>query len=153
MTSARQRGGLVEIRTENGKALTKVLADKNAKVTGRAIVRALSNNGVDLYAKLYDIAMGKPFVYKMDDGRESQPLFPSLDVQRQAAKDLVELTFGKAVPQTEVIKAELEAQNLEQLEALSDEQLWNIATKKREALSAGTDDGNTEPPAEADDGE
>lgn len=137
MTSKSQFGSLVILRDESGKAIHKVLGGDGVKpkVTARAALRKLTNNGLDLYLRLYDISMGKAHVVKLDDGRETEPMVPSIDVQRQAAKDLIEFMHGKAVAQTEIIKADEQHAEQEQLQAMSDDQLWALVHNKTKELT------------------
>lgn len=140
MTSATKYNNTVVLRDEQGKTITKLIASDKPKETARAAVRRVTNNGVDLYLRLYDIAMGKPHIYREHDAsgkvlRESQPVLPSIESQRAAAKDLIEFLHGKAVPQTDVVQAEEQQVALDQLQAMSDDQLWAIASAKRKALS------------------
>lgn len=150
MSSVTQVGGLVVVRNEEGRATHKVVArGLPPRQTARAALRAMTNNGLDLYARLVDIANGKPHVFRYEkDGREfeSEVLVPSLDLQRQTAKDLLEFLHGKAVPQTELVAAEEQQQQMEQMAALSDEQLLAIISKKRKELAGDSDD--TAPEAE-----
>jgi len=62
---------------------------------------------------------------------------PTVEVQRQAAKDVIEFLHGKAVAQTEVVNAEKEAEDLAQLTALTDEQLADAARPFLERVRKG----------------
>lgn len=140
MTSATKYNNTVVLRDEQGRTITKLISSDKPKETARAAVRRVTNNGVDLYLRLYDIATGKPHIYREYDAngkvlRESQPVLPSIESQRAAAKDLIEFLHGKAVPQTDVVQAEEQQVALDQLQAMSDDQLWAIASAKRKALS------------------
>lgn len=123
MTSLAQSGAYVLIRDEDGKLITRVIGNVNDKTTPRQLLRKLTNNGADLYVRLHDIAMGKPHVVQMADGSRSEPMIPTLEAQRMASKDLIEFLHGKAVAQTEVKAAEEQAQQMEMIQALSDDEL------------------------------
>lgn len=127
MTKAIQQGQYVIVRDESGKLMTRVLGDVTSKSTPRTLLRKMTNNGADLYMRLYDIAMGKAHVVQMSDGLMLEPQVPTLEVQRAASKDLLEFLHGKAVAQTEVKEAEQQAQVMEQIQALSDEELFERA--------------------------
>jgi len=49
---------------------------------------------------------------------------------------LWEYQHGKAVPQTEVVKAMDAAMEAEQYKAMTDEELWKLANKKRKELAS-----------------
>lgn len=123
MTKAIQQGAYVLVRDETGKLITRVLGNISDKATPRALLRKLTNNGADLYVRLHDIAMGKPHIVQLADGSTSEPIVPTIETQRAATKDLIEFLHGKAVAQTEVREAEEQAQQMEQIQALSDEEL------------------------------
>lgn len=132
VTSAHTGKSFVVLRDDKGLPINRVEVLKNQRQTWRAVLRAMTNDGADLLARLYDIAMGKPFVVKLADGRELEPTVPTLETQRMAAMDLVTMLHGRAVPQTEVVKAEESA--LEAIRSMSDE---DLAKASRAILEAG----------------
>lgn len=89
----------------------------------RKFARELSNGGVDGIRRLYEISQGQPFRVQLPDGRYSDWEVPTLETQRAAAKDFHELVHGKAVAQTEVLKAAKESEEVEKYQALSDDAL------------------------------
>jgi hypothetical protein len=116
--------------------------------TWRGVMRRLTNDGKDVMEVLYNLAMGNVLVAQLPDGRVSEPMVPSPEVRRAAAVDLLHMLHGKPVAQTEVVKAEQEAEDVAQYAALSDEQLeellaeagWKKAEQKRLAASGVLDD-------------
>lgn len=78
---------------------------------------------------MYELAEGRAWIPTLPDGSISSPLVPSGDVRLRAAIALKEMLDGRAVPQTEVIKAEMEAQDMESIRALSDAELEAEARK------------------------
>ena len=139
MTSVKNLNGVVVVSNEQGEPLARVLMKGDQKKTALAIMRQLTNNGLDLYLRLHDIGMGKAHVVKLPDGRETAPMVPSFDTQRQALKELIEFMHGKAVPQTEVVKAMQQQSEAEQISALTEDQLWRIVSEKRNLLADDTD--------------
>jgi hypothetical protein len=93
----------------------------------RRQVRQMTNNGLDAYRVLINIMNGQPQKIQLPDGRESDWVVPTIETQRAAAKDIAEFLNGKAVAQTEVMKAEMEAEDTEQYRALSDDALREAA--------------------------
>lgn len=132
MTSAHTTKKFVVLRDDRGLPIRKIEALKNQRQTWRSVLRAMTNDGADLLAKMYDIAMGKPFVVELTNGLQTEPEVPTLETQRMAAMDLMTLLHGRAVPQTEVAKAEESA--LEAIRAMSDE---DLARASRAILEAG----------------
>ena len=57
-------------------------------------------------------------------------IIPSVETQRAAAKDIAEFLHGKAVAQTEVMKAEKENEDVMQYQALSDADLADMGLKR-----------------------
>lgn len=89
------------------------------KRTWRAALRHITNDGEDAMVVLRDLMEGRPFVATLPDGRQSEPVIPSPEVRRAAALDILHLLHGKPVAQTEVLKAEREAEDLEKYKAMS----------------------------------
>jgi hypothetical protein len=115
--------------------------------TWRSAMRRLTKDGAELHQVLYNLAMGSVQVVELPDGRVSEPIIPSPEVRRAAAVDLLHMLHGKPVAQTEVVKAEQEAEDAKQYAALSDEQLekllmesgWAKAAEKRRIASGVAD--------------
>lgn len=113
--------------------------------TWRTALQKLTNDGDDLVRVLYELAMGSASQVLLPDGRVSEPVIPTPEVRRAAAADLLDRLHGKAVAQTEVMRASQEAEDHAQYSALTDEQLkevlrntaWVIAEQKRRELSEG----------------
>ena len=131
------RGSFVVLRDASGRDVEKVLdRGESTRETWRQMLRKMTDNGIEQFTILREISRGTPFVARLPDGRETEPQVPTLETQRQAAKDLIEFMHGKAVAQTEVMKAEEEAQAMEQIRALSDEELKQRVAKALEAQRA-----------------
>lgn len=139
------------VRGKDGSLMAVPLPKQNASAdTWRRALARLTNNGQDLQEVLYNLAMGNAYAVKLPDGRESDPIIPSAEVRRASATTLHEWLHGKAVAQTEVLKAEKDSEDVQQYRALSDEQLREAALPyleriKRKELSDG---GTTESSAE-----
>ncbi len=92
-----------------------------------AIRKRVGDDGGKLWDTLADIAEGKPWCaeIQLPNGQiaRSEPQIPTTSDRRHAAVALGEFLFGKAVPQTEVLKAEEAAQELAEVRALTDEEL------------------------------
>ena len=99
--------------------------DRN-RDTWRWTLRKLTNDGAELFAVLYNLAQGAPYVASWE-GKVSEPIVPSPEVRRAAATDLLHMLHGKPVAQTEVMKAEMEAQEVQRYQAMSREELLRIA--------------------------
>jgi hypothetical protein len=93
----------------------------------RRQVRHMTNNGIDGFKVLINLMNGVPQKVTLPDGTESEWIIPTMEVQRQSAKDIIEFINGKAVAQTEVMKAEKEAEDVEQYQAMSDDALREAA--------------------------
>lgn len=122
-TVERQANRLVK-RSPTGsieKATTPVVLNK--PVNWRKATRELTNNGLDLIKRLYDISQGAPYRAVLEDGKYTEWEVPTIETQRAAAKDLFEFLHGKAVAQTEVLKAAKESEEVEKYQALSDDAL------------------------------
>ena len=82
---------------------------------------------------LAELAEGKAWMAELPDGRCSAPVLPSSDIRLRAIMFLHEALHGKAVAQTEIQKAELEAKEFESIRALDDDALELEALKILEA--------------------
>lgn len=86
-----------------------------------------------LHDILADLAEGKAWMAQLPDGQISVPVLPSSDIRLRAAMFLHEALYGKAVAQTEIQKAELEAKEFEAVRAMDDDQLEAAAAQIIEA--------------------
>jgi len=112
------------VKNHNGAQVATLEIPPNRKRTWRAAIRAsVGNDGEELWALWLKLARGQPVRPKFGDLETADLLIPSFEVQRAAIRDLAEFAFGKPVAQTEVVKAEEQAEEMNQLEALSDAQL------------------------------
>ncbi len=119
----KREGRYAVLRDSKGNLVTKVIAKKDDRENWRAVLRRLTNNGQDQFERLVAISMGEPFVAKLDDGRQSEPIIPTIMNQQLAAQFLIEQMHGKAVAQTEMRKAEAETKLVEQFRSMSDAEL------------------------------
>jgi hypothetical protein len=113
----------------------------------RRQVRHMTNNGIDGFKVLINLMNGVPQKVTLPDGTESEWIIPTMEVQRQSAKDIIEFINGKAVTQSEVLKAEKEADDVAQYQAMSDEALQAAAAPFLERVKAkqlGDDSGEGE---------
>ena len=145
------QGGVLVARDENERVVAahpvpaegKSIAQK--KETWRTAMRRLTNDGLDQMTVLHNLSQGIAYKVTLPDGRESEPIIPTPEVRRAAAIDLLHMLHGKPVAQTEVVRAEQEAEDAAQYASFSDEQLeqaliesgWRKAKEKRLALQGG----------------
>ncbi len=105
-------------------------------------------DGGRLWQKLIDLSEGKPIFFQLPDGRTSLPVIPTPDVQLRATVALAEMGFGRAVLQTEIVKAEQEAKDFESVRALSEEELDRqialLEGKTVPRFTEGTEDAQVE---------
>lgn len=100
-----------------------------AKHWRESLRQQLGPNGEELHRILFELASGKAWMATLPDGRCSEPVLPSSDVRLRAAVFLHESLYGKAVPQTEIQKAEQEAKEFESIRALNDDELEREAAR------------------------
>jgi hypothetical protein len=132
-----QQGQLTVARDSEGRVIEKAVGSIQKRSTWRSLLRKMTDNGAELYGIMLEIARGKPFTARLEDGRESEPIVPTPAVRLAAAKELVEFLHGKAVPQHLALQAEEEAQRVEQMQAMTDDQLWAIVHDKAENFIEG----------------
>lgn len=90
----------------------------------RSTIRSLVGpSGENLWRILYDLAEGKPYTPTLANGMQGEPIVPTAEVRLQAARDLADRLFGKAVAQTEIVKGEAAGAVQEGIHALSDGEL------------------------------
>lgn len=111
------------------KVVTDALKEAQPDLRGNWRQRLRAKIGDRLEEILLELAEGRAWVPTLPDGQITDPVVPSSDVRLRAALALKELMDGKAVPQTEIVKAEQEAQDLEAVRALSDAELEAEARK------------------------
>lgn len=112
-------GLLVKTDAKTGEVLGTAIAKHPAlppAPTMRAAIRKLSQNGEDYLVLMDNIARGNPFTRTLPpdaNGKvETYTVFPSLELQAHTANALVQMLHGKPVPQTEIVRAEEQAQQL-----------------------------------------
>jgi hypothetical protein len=93
----------------------------------------LGANGEKLHEILVDLAEGRAWMAELPGGLCSAPVLPSSDIRLRAAMFLQETLYGKAVAQTEIQRAELEAKEFESVRALTDDELELEAARILEA--------------------
>lgn len=132
---ARNEDGSIA-RKSNGEQVRAVCPPNtmNKETIRRAITR-LTNGGEHLIVKMLNLSAGNVIPVRGLDGREHDPIIPTAEVQLAATKDLLDRAFGKAVAQTEVLKAEQEAEDMAQYAAMSDEQLREAAAPYLERVN------------------
>lgn len=135
-----KHGNATVLRDEQGKRVARSLEPVRS-AAWRDIISQMTNNGADLLVRMLAIAQGQTFVPegKDEEGRSPRPLVPTIDQQLHAQQLLWEYQHGKAVPQTEVVKAMDAAVEAEQYKAMTDDELWKLATKKRKELADSTE--------------
>lgn len=140
-TKLGKEGAYVTLRTEKGSLLAKAVNRpeyaKQPKRSWRAIMLQLTDGGIEQLTVLRELSLGTPLVARNAAGQETEPIVPSPEVRRAAAKDLLEFMHGKAVAQTEVAQAEAQHRILEQVQALSDQELEQ---RVRQYLTEGKED-------------
>lgn len=94
-------------------------------------------DGNILLAAMLNIALGQPERAKIP-GEEmyTEWIVPSVSERRQMLQFLWEMDKGKAVAQTEALKAEKETEDVEQYRNISDQQLADVARPFLERLKA-----------------
>lgn len=124
-----QGGALVKRDVETGEVVeqAKPLPGASLKKNMRAQLRQVTNGGLDQLATLHAISQGLPWRAELPDGQHTDWIVPTTAERMQAAQLLWEYQHGKAVAQTEVLKAEQEADDLAQYRAYTDEQLAEAA--------------------------
>jgi hypothetical protein len=102
----------------------------------RAAARMMAGGDAvpQLFKVLMDIAEGKAVLCTLPDGRIGPPIVPTAADRLRAATEYIHAVIGRPVPQTEIVQAEAAGQELEALQALSDDELLNRA---RSALERG----------------
>lgn len=121
---ARNTDGSITRNPETGAQVRAVLPPRAGKETVRRALHRLTNGGEDLVLRMLNLSAGVPIeVPPTSDGRKTDPIVPTAEVMLQATKDLLDRGWGKAVAQTEVLKAELEAEDAMQYAAMSNEAL------------------------------
>ena len=131
-----RQGGHIVARTSSGAIVRNDLDEqvralvppRANKETVRRALHRLTNGGEDLVLRMLNLSSGTPIeVPARADGKKMDPIVPTAEVMLQATKDLLDRGWGKAVAQTEVLKAELEAEDAAQYAAMTDEQLRDAA--------------------------
>lgn len=133
------------VRDMEGAVRRAVVRRGAGKETLRKAIARLTNDGHDLIMRLNALSQGIPQVATLPDGRMSEPVIPTPEVQLQATKDLIDRAYGKAVAQTEVLKAVREAEEVEQYQAMSDAELERIIEGDYKVLPNETDPEDGEP--------
>lgn len=132
---ARNEDGSIA-RKENGEQVRAYCPPNTQnKETIRKAITRLTNGGEHLIVKMLNLSAGNPIKVPSIDGQEHEPIIPTAEVQLAATRDLLDRAFGKAVAQTEVLKAEVEAEDMAQYAAMSDEQLREAAAPYLERVN------------------
>ena len=115
-----------------------------AKMSHRAQLRALTEGGLEQAATLRNIANGMPWRAELPDGSHTDWIVPTTAERLQASIALYEFVRGKAVAATEMLKVEKEGEDLDQLAALSDEQLDKYLERVQKGDLPGLPEGEDE---------
>lgn len=126
-----EQGGTLVTRDEKGNVIAKArpLGSGATKVESwRSQMRRINNGGMDTLLKIANIANGVPTrSINPEDGSYTEWAVPTIAEQLNAAQFLAEFQLGKAVAQTEVVKAEEASNDQAQYAAMSDEALREAA--------------------------
>lgn len=137
---------LLSIRDSKGNLVAHAVEKTSKKESLRSIIGRLTGNGETLILNMVRLANFTPIAIKLPDGTElAEPLVPTPAVALEANKWLAEQYGGKAVTQNEVDRTATENAIVEQLRALSDEELEQ---KVRELTAPTVDLERVEPEAE-----
>lgn len=158
-----EQNGVVVARDEKNNVVAKAsplptapLA-KNGKVESwRSQMRRVTNGGMDALLHIANVARGNPVrSVRPDTGEYTDWEVPTIAEQMDASKWLAEFMLGKAVAQTEVMRAEEEASDHAQYAAMSDEALAEAARpwlerveKKSPPLPEGKSDHPDDSPSD-----
>ncbi len=126
------------VHDKNGNAVVHKVAKNAPKATWRAFLREMTNNGEDLLTAIWNIGQGVPFS-ATHKGQELEPQVPTAEVRLRALEYLATMNFGKAPAASEVMQAEVQAEEMARLSAMSEAQLREIAAP---LLQKGTDDAD-----------
>ena len=146
------QGGVLVERDEKGlvtkKTSTNIVARTPAAkvLSWRSQMRQLTNGGIDTLVRLANIGNGVPQRTVLEDGTYTEWIVPSISEQRQALQFLAEFQLGKAVAQSEVMKAENEAEDQAQYGAMSDAALLDAARPYLERAQKKLAEGEEEEP-------
>lgn len=124
------QGGILVTRDEGKKVVARSIAPPKGKaVNWRKQLREATEleEGNILLARAINIALGNPQRATLPDGSYTEWTVPSVGEQKDMLKFLLEMDKGKAVAQTEIVKAELESEDLAQYRSISDEDLAKAA--------------------------
>lgn len=148
------QGGVLVTRDEKGRVVARSevpapVARKKQPINWRKQLREATETeeGNILIARAINIALGNPQRAMLPDGSYTEWTVPSISEQRQTLQFLLEMDKGKAVAQTEIVKAEMESEDLAQYRAISDEELAKAAREylernPRKALDEPKDKGD-----------
>ncbi len=127
MSDFEKSGPFAVLRDAEGRIVHKQLDKGTPRRNWKHYARLKTNDGADMLDVMVAIARGEPFQVEvtMPTGEKmlSEPQVPNATQRHTAAKDVFEFIHGKAPVATEVRKADEEASAVEQLRALSDEEL------------------------------
>lgn len=114
----------IPLRDSKGNLVAKAIEKTNKKETVRSIIGRMTNNGEALLLNMLKLANFTPITVKGADGTElAEPLVATPAVALEANKWLLEQFAGKAIAQNEVDRSAAESAIIDQLRALSDDEL------------------------------
>ena len=116
----------------------------------QALANAFGPNGEVALDVVRRIVNGEVYVPRLDDGREGPPQIASQELRMQAARWVLEMLGGKAVPQTEIVAAERAGMAHDDLRAMGEAQLLGeVQRVLREKKLEGEVDAEIVPVPEA----
>lgn len=129
------------LRDSKGEIVAKTPDKGNDTKNWRSVLRKITDGGQMPMLVLAEIARGEVFIPKLPDGSEGEPQVPGTMARLTAAQLLHEQLYGKAVAQTEIVKAEEETKLQAQVQALSDSELQAkvFAYLEKRAIKADND--------------
>lgn len=149
MSNVTIEGRWAVLRDSQGNIVEKTLNKHNEKENWRNLMKKMTNGGQLPFTVAIEIAQGTPFVPELPDGTRGEPQVPNASTRLVAAQWLHEQMFGKAVAQTEIVKAEEETKLQSQVAALSDAELQAkvfayLEARGKEAHDIDPDPSDTE---------
>ena len=152
MTKLSIEGSFAVLRDAKGNIITRTANRRSEKDNWREILKKLTDGGQMPMTVIVDIAQGAAFTPRLEDGSTAEPMVPNTTTRLVAAQWLHEQMFGKAVAQTEIVKAEAETKVQAKVAALSDAELQAQVFAYLEAKAEAGAKAEAEREKENDDG-
>ncbi len=143
-----EQGGILVKRDEKGNVISKAapLPAAPRVESWRSQMRRINNGGLDVLLRIQAIANGDAVRTTLPSGEYTDWMVPTIAEQLNAQQFLAEFQLGKAVAQSEVMKAEEATNDQAQYAAMSDEALAEAArpylerTAVKKALASENED-------------